>query len=42
MPHDILKLIDHEDFFDIEDLPDPRDVRWSPEAFEQAGEEIEF
>jgi hypothetical protein len=42
MPQDILDLIDHEDLFDIEELPDPRDVRWSPEALEMDGEEFEF
>ena len=40
MPQDIQDFIDQDDVFDIEELVDPRDVRWEPEKAEL--DEIEF
>ena len=40
MPQEVLDLIDHDDLFDVEELVDPRDMRWRPEDVELA--DIEF
>lgn len=40
MPEQIQELIDRDDVFDIEELVEPRDVRWEPEKAEL--DEIEF
>jgi hypothetical protein len=40
MPQDVQDLIDYDDMFDIEELADPRDMRWRPEDVEL--DEIEF
>ncbi len=40
MPREVLDLIDYDDVFDIEELADPRDMRWRPEDVEL--DEIEF